>query len=343
MQPSLSGESQEALSLKNLESVKQGTTRSKNIKNILVILKILAGLALLILSVSGIQFENLAAGIRSANLSWLALAVLSILLGLGLKLWRWLALLRNYHIRSSLARLFSAYFVGQSANIVFPLRSGELVRLGYFTQEKSILPEAASTIILEKYLDLAALTVCCILVSINISLDNILNFRGFLLPVTIVVTLILLSVIFLGPLLWKKTSGHKLLPEPLTAWLDRLVQASQWLRNPSQLIPALLLTILIWGVMWLTNLLLFKSLGLPLGGIAGGLVLVMVYIGLLPALMPGNIGPFYFFARLALIPFGVIPNQAIVFAVVLHALVTLPPLLAGAFGLIIHSPPPIEA
>ncbi len=102
----------------------------------------------------------------------------------------------------------------------------------------------------------------------------------------------------------------------------------------------MLLTVFIWGVMWLTNLLLFNSLGLHLSGTAGGLVLVLVYIGLLPALMPGNIGPFYFFASLALLPFGIIQDQALVFAVILHALVTLSPLFCGIIGLFLRTPRP---
>src|SRR4030042_3779736 len=109
------------------------------------------------------------------------------------------------------------------------------------------------------------------------------------------------------------------------------------MRNPRQVFPGVLLTILIWGVMWLTNLILFKSLSLPLGGTAAGLVLILIYIGLLPALMPGNIGPFYFFASLALLPFGILHEQAFVFAVVLHAIVTLPPLLGGVLGLLLRS------
>jgi hypothetical protein len=92
--------------------------------------------------------------------------------------------------------------------------------------------------------------------------------------------------------------------------------------------------------MWLTNLLVFKSLGLPLGLTAAGLVLILVYIGLIPALMPGNIGPFYFFARQAVMPFGILTDEAILFAVVLHAIVTLPALLAGLIGLLIRSDRP---
>ena len=81
-----------------------------------------------------------------------------------------------------MTRLFSAYFVGQAVNIILPLRGGELVRIGYFAGEPKILPEIVSTIVLEKYLDLMALTVCGILVSFKISLDNILNLQRLASP-----------------------------------------------------------------------------------------------------------------------------------------------------------------
>jgi uncharacterized protein (TIRG00374 family) len=340
MRHSLSSDNQESLQRMHLGSARGIELRSKRIKIILTILKILAGFFLFFLSLRGIQFEKLADGIRTAKLTWLALGILAVLFGLGLKLWRWRILIRNYHIHASFARLFSAFFVGQSANIVLPLRGGELIRLGYFVEEKATLPGVAATIFLEKYLDLLALTASIVWVSLKFSLDNILNLHRYLLPTTIIITVLLLFVILIGPSLWKKIHSHGWLPQRLIVWLDSWAQASRWLRNPWQFIPSVLLTIVIWLVMWSTNLLLFKSLGLSLGGTAGGLVLVLVYIGLLPALMPGNIGPFYFFATLALFPFGVLPDQALTFAVILHAIVTLPPLLGGGLGLFIRSPHP---
>jgi hypothetical protein len=119
-------------------------------------------------------------------------------------------------------------------------------------------------------------------------------------------------------------------------WIDQWVEASQWLRNPRKIYPGILMTLLIWVIMWITNLLMFKCLGIPLGITAAGLVLILVYIGLLPALMPGNIGPFYFFASLGLLPFGIIHDQAFAFAVVLHAVVTLPSLVCGMIGLFLR-------
>ena len=336
MQQPVTNEKGERVSGLGLEKLEVNPPKPSYFKHILAITKILAGIALLILSIQGIQWENLVTGIRSANLAWLALAVASVLLGLFLKVWRWAILVKNYHIQATITRLFRAYFVGQAVNIILPLRGGEIVRIGYFAGEPKVIPEIISTIALEKYLDLLALTVCGIFVSLQFSLDNILNLRAWLLPLASILTVLLLVAILFGPSLWDKIRERKVLPKRMVAWVDRWVQASQWLRSPRQVFPGVLLTILIWGVMWLTNLILFQSLALPLGGTAAGLVLILVYIGLLPALMPGNIGPFYFFARLALLPFGILHEQAFVFAVILHFIVTLPPLLGGALGLLIR-------
>ena len=315
--------------------IKKQLTRPLVLRNILSLLKIMVGVALLIVSIRGIQWENLVTGIRSANPAWVVLAIGSILFGLFLKIWRWALLVRNYGIRATKTRLFSAFFVGQAVNILLPFRGGELVRIGFFADKPKTLPEVASTIVLEKYLDLLGLTICGIWISFTISLENIFDARKWLLPLTGIFTLLLLATIVFGPAVWKKIRAKGIVPNWMVDWVDRWVRTSQWLKNPRQIAPLILLTLLIWGVMWLTNLLLFRSFGLHLGGSAAGLVLVLVYVGLLPALMPGNIGPFYFFARLALLPFGIIQDQAIVYAVVLHAIVTLPALLGGLIGLVV--------
>jgi uncharacterized membrane protein YbhN (UPF0104 family) len=337
VQQSLSDGRKEELGLPQLGRVTQGKLRSRNLAILLLVLKVVAGIILLYLSARGIRSAELVAAIRSAGLAWLGLALLSVLLGLALKLWRWAVLLKNYRLSVSFANLFAAYFAGQAANILLPFRGGELVRLGYFTPQKESLPQVATTIVLEKYLDLLALALLSLLVSFRLAAINLLDLQPVLLPVTITTSVILLVAILFGPALWGRVRGKKYIPQVIVPWLDRWLQASRWLLKPMQVLPAVLLTLLIWVVMWLTNLLLFRSLGLSLGGDAAGLVLALVYIGLLPALMPGNIGPFYFFASLAVLPFGILSGQALAFAVLLHAIVTLPPLLGGAAGLFLHS------
>lgn len=318
-------------------------TGSKYFKLILAVLKVLAGLVFLLVAVRQIQWGNLASTIQSANLAWLLAALLSVLVGLCLKYLRWVSLIRNYEIQSGPANLFRAYFVGQAVNIVLPFRGGELVRIGYFSNQPSVIPEVASTIVLEKYLDLMALTITAILISTQLSLDRILNVQGWLLPLTTILTILLLAAVLIGPDIWVRLRTRRILPDNIAILIDRWVDASIWLRKPSRVIPSLVITALIWIVMGSTNLLLFRSLKMPLGATAAGLVLILVYIGLIPALMPGNLGPFYFFAQLAVIPFGIFHLQALSYAVILHFIVTTPPLVCGAIGLLWRDKPKVEA
>ena len=320
-----------------LASIKKYVALRMYFKVLFVILKISAGVGLLILSIQGIQWGNLVRGMRSANLYILILAIISVMFGLGLQVWRWALFVNAYQIQASKSRIFIAYFTGQAANILLPLRGGEVIRAGYLYTEPKTIPAVASTIFLEKYLDILALTTCSLLVSIKLSFDNTSNIRGYLIPISAFLTILLTAAIIFGLAIIKRLKASKRLPNFLVDTLDLWAASSQWLKNPKKIYPGILLTIFIWGVMWLTNILLFKSLGLPLNGKAAGLVLVLVYIGLLPALMPGNIGPFYYFGRLALVPFGIHPDQAFLFAIVLHAIVTIPPLLGGAAGQMIHS------
>jgi uncharacterized membrane protein YbhN (UPF0104 family) len=117
--------------------------------------------------------------------------------------------------------------------------------------------------------------------------------------------------------------------------LDGFIKASLWLRKPAKVSPVILLSICIWLIMGLTNGLLFASLGLSLHWQAAGLVMILVYFGVLPALMPGNIGPFTYFAQLALLPFSVEASTALAFAVILYVMVNLPMLLIAVILLLI--------
>ncbi len=80
-------------------------------KRFLMILKIMAGISLLILSIQEIHWDNLVKGVRTANLAWLALAIISVLFGLGMKLWRWAVFIGNYQIHAGIGKLYRAYFV----------------------------------------------------------------------------------------------------------------------------------------------------------------------------------------------------------------------------------------
>jgi len=304
-------------------------------------IKIILGITLLVLSLWGINWNSLVATLSTIEIGWLAVAVLSVVVSLGLKVVRWHLLLRNYGIQVSFIQTASSFFLGQAANIILPVRGGEVVRFGWLrSQQDRGTAEIVTTIGIEKVLDLAFFLVISFLVTAYIPIQEIQKNTVGLAIGGAILTIALVAIIWLVPQIWESNRGRIEVKVParfqsILAGFDRWISESKLVRQPRYLFPVVGITLLIWIVMLGTNLLLFKSFNLPTLVVAGALVLVAIYVGVLPALMPGNIGPFYFFANLALAPFGIDPQVRLAYAILLHGIVTLPPLfLAGCFVLL---------
>ena len=301
-------------------------------------LKIALGLLLLYLAFQRVDWSILLDALGSVSWIWLFLAFLSVLLSLALKVWRWDLLLLNYQLRLPLVRVISAFFLGQAANILLIIRGGEIVRVTSAHQPRhDDWVEITATIAIEKYLDLLFLVVIMLAMATNLP-TLARETMGSLYPLLILMTILLLLAVLFAPTLWRRFfpgESKKTWLAKVQRKLDQFLQASLWLRDPRKLLPSLGITVLIWVVMALTNRLVFQSLVIHLGWDAALLVLILVYIGVLPALMPGNLGPFTFFAQLALIPYAIPDELAVAFAVILYVIVTLPPLLISGFVMLL--------
>lgn len=303
----------------------------------LTFVKIALGLLLLYLAFQRVDWPILLNVLRSVSGFWLILAILCVLLSLVFKVLRWDLLLSNYKQRLPPMLLISAFILGQAANILLVIRGGEVVRVATAHQPgKDDWVEITATIAIEKYLDLVLL-VLLMLFSVNnlppLATQNLGNFRFIL----IIFTAILFLLVMGGPIFWKKIVpliNQKNLFTRIFAKIEKFIQASLWLKNPRRLIPTLVITLIIWIVMAITNLLVFRSLSIDLSWNAAILVLILIYLGVLPALMPGNVGPFTYFAQLALLPFAVENELAVAYAIILYVIVTLPPLLLAGVMLL---------
>jgi len=299
-------------------------------------IKILLGLGLLYLALLGVDWGELGRSLAQVRWGWLAAGAATVLAGLFVKVWRWWLLLAAYDERPPFVAVCRAFFVGQAGNILLPVRGGEVLRLGWLSgARQAAWGPATISIVLEKYLDGIFFALAATLVSAWAPDDYTARWGVWPAVVSAAATLGLAVLVAAGPAVWRRLAPllERRTPPSWRRWLGRggeLLAASQWLRRPERTLPLLALTALAWGIMASTNWLLFRALGLQAGWRAAGLVLVLVYVGLLPGLMPGNVGPFYFFARLALLPFGVDGSPALACAVLLHAVVTLPPLLLAA-------------
>ena len=98
-------------------------------RHLITAFKIALGFLLLYFAFQRVDWPILLDALRSVSGLWLFLAILSVLLSLAFKVWRWDLLLRNYQLRLPLKRLISAFFLGQAANILLVIRGGEIVRV----------------------------------------------------------------------------------------------------------------------------------------------------------------------------------------------------------------------
>ena len=299
------------------------------------LLKTLVGVGLLAASLWGMDWGRFGRSFERLSLAWLGGLALLVLFSLLLKVLRSFMFLRNFQVPLGFSRVLEAFFLGQAVSTLLPSRGGDLLRLGYLSaDEPQRFPQVTAAVMVEKFLDLIAMAVIALGVSAYLPVEQAARVRAWLLPISGAGVIALALLVLGGPRGWDTLRGWLAGRGP--AWLprllrigDQLIASSVWLRQPAHLLPALSLTAVIWTSMWLTNLTLFHALALELPLAAGGLVLILVYIGVLPALMPGNIGPFYFFAQMGVAVFGAVPEDAAVFAVILHAVVTLVPLLVG--------------
>jgi uncharacterized membrane protein YbhN (UPF0104 family) len=305
------------------------------------LLKILIGVGLLGISLQGVNWSLLIDSLAKINLVWLSL-VISLMLGsLLLKIYRSYILLKNFEVEITFGRTMEAFLLGQAINFILPSRGGDLIRMGYLSaKQASQLPQVTGAVIIEKFLDLITMTVVALTVSAYLPSEDAFWVRSWLLPLSALATGVLVLLVLFGPQAWANLRDRiSRWPKPwvqkICRWVDQLVNSSLWLRTPQRLIVSMGLTIVIWAVMAATNQALFRGFSLQVPLVAAGLVLILGYIGVLPNLMPGNVGPFYFFVQLGMAPFGIAQEVGLAYTVLLHAFVTMTPLIASGVTMLV--------
>jgi uncharacterized membrane protein YbhN (UPF0104 family) len=291
------------------------------------------GLILAIWAVWHLNWGVLVDSLRHIHLIWVAATIVLFLLGLGLKLVRWRWLLADLAPRVSWLALARALFLGQAVNIIGLGRFGEVARVVSLRQDARISGVGiATSVVAEKLLDLVFLGLAGgWWVLLLLRPPSQINVTQFLLTGAA-------SALAVGLFAWFGQSALRWLQARLDRW-DR--PAGRWLAprttamadglkgltRHGQLGRGLLLSLVIWGVMVLTNLALLLAFDLPFSGRLALSVLVLGLLGVAANLTPANIGPEHWAIMFGLTLFGVLPSVALAYALVLHAIVSIVPLI----------------
>lgn len=249
---------------------------------------------------------------------------------------RWQYLLRS--IRPvSLPQLIQLVCIGYMGNNVYPLRTGEILRV-YLLQRNQGVPFARGMVVAvaERMFDgLVMLTFILVALSLlhieNAALQSIVS-------VGTPVFLIALAVFFLlaaRPNILRRIIALVTKPLPgrlseIAAGLSEDVLLSlEGFRRPTDLAGTVLWSYISWilhsGVYWIVALAFGLQLDFPTTLLVVGAVNLA---GLIPA-SPGQVGVFEFFVVVVLTAVGVLEAQATAYALVVHLVIWLPVTLIG--------------
>jgi uncharacterized protein (TIRG00374 family) len=268
----------------------------------------------------------------SADYRWVILGALAIVGTFFTRARRWQVLLWQSNV--SLQPAMTALLVGQAANMILPMRSGDVVRATWVgPEDKTGIVEALGSIAVEKVWDLVALLVCCLLLLALIPLPGWFarSTWGTALMLIVGGGLLLAVLHWRAPLF--RWAGRFLAYLPagwdraLVPRLRRLANGLEAIRQPRVSTRALFWTGLTWGLGAVANWAVLMAFGIPS---------VVVAVFLLAALMagsavptPGKLGIFEGICVLSLNTLFQLASydRALAAGLVLHLVVIGPPLV----------------
>lgn len=283
--------------------------------------------------------------LRTANLAYVALGIVAYFLALFIRTWRWKVLLLPMK-RISLLRLFPVLSAGYMANNIYPARAGDLLRT-VLLRKKEEVPISASlaTIIVEHLFDGIA-----ILALVLLNLGQLTNFAPNSQWVGIIETsafwvglifglilLVFVSMVLLPEKMHRFTTWviNHLVPaklqEPVGGIIEKFTVGLRVLRSPLQSLLVMLQSVMIWvveaGLYWGV----MKAMGLQLSFQSLLMVVGIVNLVLLVPAAPGGLGTFDAATKSMMELFGVSPENALSYALLLRVALWLPVTLVGAF------------
>ncbi len=289
-------------------------------------------------AVRGIHWGRFRTALAQSNYWWLLPAFVVLLAGVFLRAVRW-RLLFPPELRPPLPATLRALLVGTFFNNVFPGRPGEAIRVVTLHQETGTSrPVALGTAVTERLYDVIVLLVIFFVAVPWLPHVTWLRRAGIFAVLVTAALLALLAVLArwnTRPLVFVLRPLTRISSFPIErveALATELVTGLAAMRRLRLALPALAVSfaaILVIGCsFWLVTFAF--ALHLPFG--AGLLVLVTTNLAMVIPSSPAAIGVFEAATVVALKPYGIDRSEALSYAVVAHALNSIPFIV---FGLII--------
>ena len=300
------------------------------IKRFLVLVGVVAGGLLGWLALRGISWGEVLTALGQIHWHVLVLALSAVVFAGVMETCRWKLLLPQEKV--SIVSLFFARNVGQGMNTISPLslvrdvtQTAKLIRFAGIGASKAV-----SSILLGRLFDLVV-TVNLVAAGVFL-LPQLSGFKPIVLPLWGISAVAFIAFLLLGNRMHKLSASTRL--RPLVEILQFMGQVRQ---HKKVLLMCFALTSISWMSIGAAAWLVAQAAGVDLPFWLVSMVIVAVgsFAGAIPA-PPGTVGVYEFVAVYTLGLFAIAPSVALTFALVIHAVLFLPPILIGVAALALH-------
>jgi len=273
--------------------------------------------------------EQLIPAIRELDWRWVSLALVADLAIYFAQAWRWNTLLAPI-VDVSPWRTVQAIFIGQFANQVLPLRSGELIRCYMVAHWKSLrLSLSFASAALERLIDGFLLLAAFLITAVFLREVP----RDLAIGVRVLSAVLLVGAVLLFLVIFHKQHAHAVMRESRWSATSRhIIEGLHLMGNARTLALTTLLSVLYLAFQVLTVWALMKADGLDLGFWSAAGVLTIIRLAIVIPNGPANLGLLQVACVLAMGLFDVEKNDAKNFSNIMLAAETIPLLAAGAIA-----------
>ena len=300
---------------------------------------ILLSVAGLVMAARGVDFRAFIDVLGKVQLAWLAAALCLVALAMVARAYRWRLLLFPL-AELRLARLFNLLNIGYLVNSVLPLRLGDLVRAYLYAElERLELVRVLSTVVVERVVDTLTIVGLLLVTVPYVGLPTDLGRAAVSVGIVAAAAMaILIGVAASGSQSAEWFAGLAervpLLRRPgIRDKATSALAGLSALRSRSQMLGALLWSLGAWLCTALEFYVVMKAMRLQLPIVAALLAVSLSTLGMVVPASPGHLGVFEYLTVVALSLFGVAQEVALAYALLVHAVGYLAPVVLGGFAM----------
>jgi uncharacterized membrane protein YbhN (UPF0104 family) len=229
--------------------------------------------------------------------------------------------------RVTIWNALQAQLVGIVGNVLFPFKLGEGARAYVLTRRHQLPTATALTmVVLDRVMDAAVLPLFVVIASVLLPLPaSVLRYRGWMFLA--LGGAAMASVVIARRLKARHAAG--IVPGAAESTLDRIIAGVTILGHGRRIAVTVAVSLLSWmaraAIVWC----MLRAFALVLPVSAAVSVLVIVNLGIAVVGTPGNVGTFELTTTAALALWSVPADVALSFAIAMHAVEVVPPVVLG--------------